>query len=103
MKTKDSDMVNVQNIIDIYFLYKWQFNLVALVVDILPLLASLSPYVTCVRAPMETLGIFSPSLNDFKSNRSHIKLVCFIYVHFEVHIISAISQLTVEDRLRRSY
>jgi hypothetical protein len=52
---------------------------------------------------METLGIFSPRLNDFKSNRSHIKLVCFIYVHFEVNIISAISQLTVEDRLRRSY
>ena len=58
--------------------------LMALVFDILPLVAPLSPYVTCYLASMETMGIFSPRLNDYTSNRSRIKSVRFIYVRLKV-------------------
>ena len=73
LKTKLSDMVNVQNIIDIHLSYRKHRPLMALVFDILPLVASLSPYVTCFRASMETLGIFSPRFNDFTSDKFRIK------------------------------
>ena len=58
--------------------------LMALVFDILPLVAPLSPYVTCYRASMETLGMFSLRLNDYTSNKSRIKSVRFTYVRLKV-------------------